>query len=1121
MFTSANFTQDMLSNPAKLSKAVIDAMEASDTSGELVISDPNNGFVMQMFANMSVFSKFSEKIDHVTSFMYPQRARNAEQLYPHLSEFDYVRLMASPANLPFVFAVSKDWIISQGVYYDSNYNKLEIPATSFITMGDVVYSMYHPIEILINRNTGAVTAFYNTEKGNSLNTLASNMLLDVREYHQDGINWFQIQFNMYQFERKVTTYTAGAEEGFIRTLPYEDQFYAVKIFSKNLAGQDIELAYSLAQLYYDFKKPTALLTLLNDANQLKIEIPQIYFDNRQISQTIRVEMYTTKGKVNYSLSLADVAGLKANFDTADSVYSTAFDQMPSWKLVPTRIEVEGGSDVMAYADIREAIVNQRLYDRVAVTFPEIVQAGKRAGFDNLTRIQDDLTERLYFATNVLTDSAGMVIPTFAGNILIAEDALQGNPSTIINYTDGYYTILPTTTFTIAPNGLTCVPMTDGQVDAMKQMTDEQMVAELNKGVYVRQPFHITLLTQAKSPKAQIYNLLAPSMTSLVFVGENAHSAPQMSATACKVEHLGNGTGGYRITLGMTRSSNIRDAEIANFKVLLTCTANTGEMVYLPAIYNSTNADGLDLWTVQLATSYHITNDDHITVMMYDVNDTLGAVDIPLSQTFNILTTFVRSFDISVPIDSLMNSYLPVGLLTSDVAMARQQLTLALGTNLSTQIYSGVTTNWGTDVYQVAEETLYYQTNAPIFQTDDKGTIVTRYNATTQTTDVVVIYPIGAVPSDTQDLSLSTTTPQGIPSGATTTFTVGDTTGILLGMPARGLNIPVDAVVTAKTATTVTISKKITAMVPAKTKIVFTNTPTLLKTTAAQSSAGRILTVASTANILVGQSVFGLDIPTGATVSNVVDQTHVELSVATNRAVDINTWVSFLNTTAYGVVRVQKGDVIPGPTGTPIVVKEAQNEYMIPAILFDGRLFASSGTIDQEIVTTISQRLQNYADQISTIDAGLTEASDVYYKPARTMGYANFGIGANKLVTMSLELGFSLKVYVDPSVYNSSPLLTTMESSIVSMINEGIQKPIISLSDLTTTITESLGSNVSAVEMNGISGQENLRLISLEDSGAKPSIENLLVVQADGSIVRKPNITVTFLPKPDTAEDLLV
>lgn len=1121
MINSDTFTRQMLSNPNLLVKATIDAMEASDGGTSIGIEDPNNGFVMQMIANMHVFSKFSEKVDSTLNFFYPQRARNAEQLFTRLSEFDYVKLMASPATLPFVFGMSRAWILENSIRYDDNYNKIQIPETSFITMGGVIYSMYHPIDILVNRNTGAVTAFYSSDKPNNLNVLESNMLIDVQSYVRDGIEIFQITFNMYQFERKQEIITVGSEQGFIKTLSYDDQFYAVKISSLNKAGEWQELKYSLSQMYYDFKTPTAVLSVLSDQNILKVEIPQIYFDNGQISQNIKVEIFTTKGAVNYSLSSADVLGLKANFDPTSSIYAAPLTQMPVWILTPTVIEVVGGSNALSYDEIRDAIVNRKLYSGVAITADQIMEAGRKAGFD-LTRVVDDLTERMYFASNILTDSSNMVLPTFAGNILIANESLTGDPSTILPFSDGYYTILPTTVFDVSPNTLVCTPMRDGQVDAIRQMLPGQLVEALNTNSYVRQPFHITLVTDRKSPQAMVYNLLSPKMTSLTFITENAHSAPQMSMTSCKTYHLDNGTGGYQVLLGMTRSSNIESAEISNFSTYVTCLDKVGDFVYLPATYTGTDQFGVDTWEIRIATSYHITTDDYITVEMLGEDNRLRYVQISLNQKFTVVTSFKQSFDPSVPADTNLNLEIPLSRRAGEVAMAKQEMILSLGQNLSSQIYCGVNTSWGNDVYKTADETIYYTTDVPVFQTTEKGLINTRYNATSKNTEVVVLYKQGDTPSNTQDISLVVNKTASVPStGTTTRLYVDDTTGILVGMNIRGLNIPVGSTVKSFTKQTVTISSLITGTVPSGTGLVATNPSVLVRTSDGQTSASAVVTIPSTDGILIGQEVFGFDIPSNTFVKTVDSANQITLTNSSSVAVAKNTLLTIVNTSAYGVPKVEKGDIVRDPTGQPIIIKSAQNEYLIPSILFDSRLFASNEPVDQTIVKTIAQRLENYANQISTIDPALIEDSRVYYKPARTMGHANYGVGGGQIRNLPLELRFAVTAYVDPAIYNTQTLLSTMSATILTEISKGIQAPTISLSHITASIVEVLGTNVVAVEMEDLFGIDNLRLISLQDRDAACSIESFLKEESDGSISRSPYVTITYVPKPDTSKSTVL
>ena len=1119
MLSSDSFTRDMLSNPNRLAKTVIDLMESTDTSGALTISDPNNGFIMGLFADVSIFAQLSQKIDYVNSYYYRNRSRSAEQLYEHISEYDYVGLMASPATLPFVLRMSKDWVVANAAEYDANYNLLQIPATSYITMGGIRYSMYYPIDILVNKKTEAVDAFYNTDVQNNLFTLESNLLLDTQEYTQDGITYFQIKFNMFQFERSIITRTVGAEQGFNITLPYEDQFYAVKVFRRDTSGNWVELAYSLAQLNYDYQVPTALIRLLTDVSQVKISIPQVYFNSGQMSQNVRIELYTTRGAVNYSLSATDITGLTANFDTSSSPYAAPLEQMPVFNgIVPSVVEVQGGSNAMTYAEMRDAVINNRLHSRAAITLDEIVQAGLKAGF-NITRHVDDITERIYFASNILRTSSDMIIPTFVGSVLLKDESLAGNPSTIISYTDGYKTLLPTTVFKVESGSQVCIPLTDAEVETIEGLSRADLVTLLNEGSYVRQPFHITLLTNAKSPKASIYNLLSPNVKSLSFVAENSNSAPQLSALAVSVTHQNDGTGGYRILMSVERSANIRSVDVANFNMYLTCTSKIGEDVYIPATYIGADENGDDIWEVILATNYRITTDDNINVEMFDANGTITRVDIDLDQTFNIVSSFNTAYNPNILQEAALNGLLPITTSAVQTVMCHQRVRLELGVNLSERIYCGVNTSWANDVYDVADETVYFATEKPIYQTNEIGVLQTRVNELGGL-DTLEIHAMESIPPMETDLTYLTTA--SVSAGVDdVVLPLSDTTGILPGMRAWGTNLPVGCVVVEVDEDSVLIDLPTDTTIAEGTEVTFANRSFLKRVTVAQSDEGAVLEVADTTGLIPGLTVFGFGIATGSTIVTVDDATHFTLSLPTTEAVTAQTLLTIKNMTAPGVIKTAKGEVLKDDAGRAIVVKAASNQYRIPTILFDGRLFASDMPDDQAIVGTIAARLQNFANQIETIDAGLTEGADVYYKPARTMGLANFGIGNSETVRMDLALGFVVTVYVDEATYNTQNVRSAMTETIHRIINEQIQLPMISSSQIATTIEDTLGTSVSAVEVDGINGDSRLRLIALLDSDASPSIEDKIELLSDGSIDRVPNITVTYISKPSTVDSVIL
>jgi hypothetical protein len=336
------------------------------------------------------------------------------------------------------------------------------------------------------------------------------------------------------------------------------------------------------------------------------------------------------------------------------------------------------------------------------------------------------------------------------------------------------------------------------------------------------------------------------------------------------------------------------------------------------------------------------------------------------------------------------------------------------------------------------------------------------------------------------------------------------------MPVRGTNLLTNAHITGIGSGTITISGLVTATVPSGTNITVTNQSLLLRTTAAQTSAGTTLTVASTAGLIVGQSAFGFGISSGARVASIPSATTFTLSVPTTEALGNHTLITIINTTAPGVVRVAQGSVVTDGNGNPIVVTPAQNQFLIPSIMFDGRLYASTDPSDKEIISSIYSLLQNYANQVVTLDAGLLESSEVYYRPARTMGYAVYGTGNSLTSTLPLELSFTISLYVSLAVYNNINLITTMQNTIISILNTSIQSSPISIANIESTIVTQLGSNIEGIAMGGINNNDSLRLIALEDSSSTPSLEYILVRNTDGSVSRVPNVTFNWIVAPDSA-----
>lgn len=1109
MFDSSTFPSDILANPTKVVRAVIQAMENA-MGGDLTIPDVNNGMVIQLGAATGIFASIAQELDTNYSFYYGKRAQTPAQLYPKLSQFDYVNLTAGPASMPFVFEMQKEYIIANAVSFDDNYNIIEIPVNTSFTVGSITFSTYYPIIIYVNKNTDVITAVYDTSKTNPLYTLESNMLYaPLTEYTQDGINRVRLTFEMFQFTRTSNTTTVTTEEGFNKSFSYNDQFYAVRVYSVDTSGNSTELEISLSSMYYDISTPTAIITIDNVNNEVTVTVPQIYFTSGSVSSQILVEVYSTKGSIDYTIPISDaVNGVTANFAVSSSKYAAGLSQMSIYTLYALNEVLVGGSDAMTFAEMKKAIVNQELYDRIPISLNELDAAGAKLGY-KIQRYVDSLTDRIFFASSTLTDSNDNTVPVVTGSILIAGDSLTGDPSTILAQTDGSITILPTTLFTLNSSNNLCVPVKDSAIAALTAMTTTNRIAALNTTQYLRQPFHICLSTDDTSPSARTYNLANPSMTSLVFVRENIHSSPQMSITNVQLQALENGTGGFVMRMAVTMTSNMVSVDPSKIKIVLSTQSKSDSVYTLEATYVSTNDSGM-IYDINFGTNYLIDTDDYINVIMTNASGTLSWALLPLNPVFDVRLMVDQSVFPSIAQDTELTSTLNFTA-TNYLQIARQTLTVSFGTNMSSMIYSAVDTSWGGTSYKTYDTDVYSTVTSNIYQRDSTGKLETRVDSSGNLEPLIILYAIG---DRYVSEGVITTTLSSQATAGDLIIHVVSATGVLIGQPVVIPGQTTATYVKSLNGTAITLTAAVDVSSSAGTGVSFTNARVSIRTTVAQSAVGITVPLADTTNIFVGMSIYGYNVPTGATVASVIDNTSITMSLASTTLITAGTLLTFINKTAPGIIQYSAGSVVMDANGNPTVLASAANQYRIPAIMFDGRLYESEDSSDVTLVKNMSSRLASFAEGTTNLKLGLAEQQQVFYRPTRTIGSATFGIGNGKTKYLPLALSFTVILTVPTAVYANSATKSALSDLVISTINTAVKETIISCAGIASAITTALGSSVTGVNVSGINNDSSLVIIALQDTDAVCSVEGILVENTNGTISRNPNITITFVESPD-------
>lgn len=1106
------YAKQMLITPSKIALSMLTSLEDM-LDGNQTIPNAMNGLCILWAAQCGVSAGIVNMLDAKYAELYPKRALTPEQLYPHLSQYDYVNLQSEPATLLMNFAIRKDEILAYAVDVDDTYAQIVIPKTSFLAIGPISVSWYHDIVIRVNKNTQTMSVLYDTTEDSPFETLDSNMMENKPvEYRENMLDYLAFGFKTYQFTRTTSIKTVSSQQGFSFVFPFTNNYFASRIFSIGAGGVLTEIQQSFSKKYYDTSTATAIITLDNVNNQVTITIPQIYLETNLVSSQIKIEIYSTMGAINYNIPAGDALNVMASFDSKSSVYSAPLSKLSSYKLYPLQSTMVGGSSPKTFSQMKNGVINQSFYDRIPITEAELKAKAQNSGYE-LTEVVDDITNRIFYASNSIEDYDGTLLPVLAGSILLADDALTGNPSTILKFTDQTIVVLPTTIFELGATGSVCTPVSDEKIAYLNSLTKENLVAEMNTTTYLRQPFHIALTTSAVYPSARPYNLLSPKTSALTYVKENENSDDQMTVTDVQIRHLDDGTGGYQILLAALLTDSMIGIDTSTLRVALTFPTATNTRAYVLGEVISVTTDNNVVFSVQLDTTYHIDGEDNITINLTDWNGNDTSALIPLSSEVYILLLKPNSVTNPTADDATILANVP-DVLRDYVALAMQSVTMTLGTNLEKSIYSAVNTTWGNDVFKTYLEPEYRTATDTVFQRDTLGKIVVRPITNTDgslSLDYVAIYNQGDVIVSELDIQVTTTS---ITLENQNQLQVDDTTGILKGMMATCAGLGYGVLVTDVGDKTLTLSGYTTDSIPQGTAVIFSNKKIVTTTSADQGTDQTLLSVPSTTGIYVGQSVYGFDIPQGTVVADVPSTTSVKLSNATTAVVKSGADVTFLNKTAYGDIVHQVGDIVRDVTGNPIIVKDRQNQYRIPAILFDGRIYASQNVSDEQMVANIPTLLADYAAGITDINFGFAEQRDVFYQPSRTIGTADFDTGDGVMKNVGLEKGINVIYYLPQSLYGNDSVQEAIKKTTVAQFSQILEDQIISMFTLAKNLRDALGDQITGVSVSGLDNDDDLLVCSLTETGCKPSVRKVLYVRDDGVIDRMPDISYEWKSSPD-------
>lgn len=769
--STTNWPIEFTRNPLNIQQKILNRFE--EYSGGDFIADPNNvvSFTIEMFSELTAGA--ANEIDNsVMSAMYPARAQSTSDLYKHMSDWDYVNIFSSPAKATIQLSLDKTYLIANAVdVYDDNgtllaYKKVVIPKTTLITIGSYTFGLYYPIEIRINTVSETFSVVYDASESNPLCPIQNNILEhSFRQYENLKLLYIQIPVYQFSIDRHSEELISGT--GYKKTFTYKDLFYAIRCTASVLVKGDgssnddyevQELALALSNQSYDQTTPTVVFTVLPESKTCEVYIPYVYFSQGLIKGTLSIEIYTTAGKLNYTIPTNTTEICSLSFFTdyiteEEAKYAEPLRSIPAIAAVPLNTVVSGGTNGMTYEDLRYKVITDTFSDQPLQT-PDDVDAYFKNRKYVTTKFRDGITDRIFISHKELVDDKDAIVG--AASIKTQFNLATINEVSTIhqNTSDAnVYTILPSTIYKFDKTSGSCIPLTSNEILALNASSLSDKVAAYNSGEYTISPFHLQVSVDPTYPTTITYDLMHTEITSREFIGENTSTASQLTVYATRFNHLSDGVGGYELNILVSRTDDLADYQaeyrdednednVTNFKVIVVAKTIYGTSVYATATF-SERSNNIDIFRLPIGTDYEFYQvDNEHAIGITDTFSSLESGDtshpLALVSEFRILlcaksSIITSSGTVSNKVDSENATNLPSGN-TGYVVLSEQKLNVKFG-EVVNELDQRMSLSYSQAEYKTYDTTKFLTINQPIYQKDENG-VFTYTTSYVLTSDIV-------------------------------------------------------------------------------------------------------------------------------------------------------------------------------------------------------------------------------------------------------------------------------------------------------------------------------------------------------------------------------------------------
>lgn len=504
-------------NPVGMYGEVINLVEAQ-SNGETQVLSASTPFALALEMMTAIGSAAMNECDNNLRKQYKSLTQNSEELYLWMSDRDYLGVFSTAAMTVYKFLIRVDTVRAKAVSLgpESNVRKLTLPKHSQFEVDNVNFCMQYPVDIIVLPHNGISVQYGESEVSPLYST--TNNQISTRFIDRNGEVFMEISVPVIQARINTHFASLNAAISLNKNISFTDKYLHTRAYIKNDSDNTwSEIRVIHNNEVYDPEVATVCLTVGDGV--INAYVPQIYFENEKIKDSIRFDVYTTKGEINMVMSNYTLDAYKGTWNDLDDVVTSKF----SAPILTMAVDiysgetVNGGTNGVDYRTLRRQVINgKRASDEIIITPTQLETEFIDDGFDLVTNI-DNITDRQYLATKPLPAPSNDSTITGVGTTV---STLQLTINQILQHkfsknNGSRTTILPKTLY-IKDNGIVRL-VGDDIVDSLlngESYTLEGLVNHVNNTNYMYSPFTYVLETNIDYFKIRPYYLNDPKIKSV-------------------------------------------------------------------------------------------------------------------------------------------------------------------------------------------------------------------------------------------------------------------------------------------------------------------------------------------------------------------------------------------------------------------------------------------------------------------------------------------------------------------------------------------------------------------------------------------------------------------------------